>query len=699
MSHIAGRVSFLFLVGIFGITPPRASSQISRPGGVDIGQILVAKHELDFGTVSVGQAAIDVLSIRNPLPLSITCNIQTPSTISSSSLSFSLEADEEKRVNLTFRALQAGTFAQHIRVSCSSSGGGSGGGQRFESTIQTRAISTAGPIGPVDTRQEISDVIWNTWITDQTSPPQEVEQVRAEEIYTIFFDLSPYLYKKPNSLLAGARAGEDLAKALKTAAGNVLELVVYPVVAGDALELSEDAPRAVDVDLKKFRGPPQRPLAPSSALEFAHIAGAARVHGSQNPAIPLRVLAKKAGCASVGLSIWRKKGAGQEPLDYISRTVVVADNAGTAPACAPSESSASAGLVSLLSAGLGRTADAAIHIFPMSTGEDLVLYVSSTEHPSWTSGEPIGKFLSDPSALPLNIGRAHEGDGYKETMDRLTRVLFPPNQSGAKNALESLRKLAEKSPRPVVLARLVDRHGRITVLPMGLIDDGSGQPLGLKIDFLAALPVERPRDPASCISTFNLALPEGLLKESASLPGCKAEAPAEIGLAEWKAFFPYLTYVGTAPETPEGLLLLAHQSNGVLSFLPPDQAKQEVARPSDLLRSYKGGAAALIACNALALDDKVPSWLEGFNKQGMSAAIVSPFTVPVEYGACFAKHLAQQVHSARDSATPVTLLDVHRNAVQAMTKELQTSDDTRGMVPLLQEFVIAGDPAVVFCKP
>jgi hypothetical protein len=34
-----------------------------------------------------------------------------------------------------------------------------------------------------------------------------------------------------------------------------------------------------------------------------------------------------------------------------------------------------------------------------------------------------------------------------------------------------------------------------------------------------------------------------------------------------------------------------------------------------------------------------------------------------------------------------------------MTAELRESDATRGMVPLLQEFVIAGDPAVVFCKP
>lgn len=682
------RILGLLLTGLLGIA---SAPGLSGQDFLDAGQLL-ASRKVDFGETSVGRSVTETLRIANPFDHSLGCMIETPPTITSSLTSFSLGALEEKEIQLTFRASSAGIFAQRVRIRCSIPGPG----EEFEATIETRAIST---LGPATIPIAIPDVFWNTWITDQTSPPREVQDVRVEELYTVFFDLSPYRYEKPSSLVVGVRAGETLAEALKSAPGDLLELVVYPVVAGDALKLSDEAPRSVDVDLNRFRHPPQRPEAPGSALEFARIAGAARVHGSQEPGIPLRILTRSAGCASVGLSIWRKKGSGQEPLDYISRTVAVADAAGTAPQCAPSEPSASAGLASLLSAGIGRTADAAIHIFPMSTGEDLVLYVSSTEHPSWTAGEPIGKFLSDPSALPLNIARAHAGDGYKETMDRLTRVLFPPNQPAAKAALKSLRELAARPSRPRVLARLVGRDGSVTVLPMGLIDDGSGQPLGLKTDFLAALPVEKPRDPASCIHTFNLALPDGLLKESASLPGCKAEAPAEIGLAEWKVFFPYLTDTGAASSEPEGLLLLAHQSNGVLSFLPPDQAKEEVARPSDLLRSYKGGAAALIACNALALDDKVPSWLEGFNKQGMSAAIVSPFTVPVEYGACFAKHLAQQIRSARGSTAPVTLLDVHRKAVEAMTTELRQSDATRGMVPLLQEFVIAGDPAVVFCKP
>ncbi|HEX3125841.1 MAG TPA: hypothetical protein VH394_00780 [Thermoanaerobaculia bacterium] len=651
---------------------------------------MVERKEIDFGDVSLGKSATQTLSFRNPFDGPLDCEIEAPATIKPSVTAFLLEAHEETQVQLTFRASSAGIFTQNVRIRCSVPGF-----EVIESTIETRASST---LGPASIPIAIPDVFWNTWVTDQTSPPREIESLRVDELYTIFFDLSPYRYEKPASLAAGVRAGETLAEALKSAPGDLLEIVVYPVVAGDAVKLSDEAPRTVDVDLNRFRHPPIRPEVPGSALEFARIAGAAKVHGSQDQGIPLRIVTKKTGCASVGLSIWRKTGTGPEPLDYISRTVAVADASGTVPMCAPSEPSASAGLASLLSAGVESTADAAIHIFSMSTKEDLVLYVSSTEHPSWTAGEPIGKLLSDPSALPLNIAQAHEGNGYKETMDRLTRVLFPPNRTAAKNALESLRKLAAKSPRSRVLARLVDRDGSVTVLPLGLIDDGSGQPLGLKIDFVEALPVEKPRDPATCIHTFNLALPEGLLKESASLPGCKAEAPAEIDLAEWKAFFPYLTYAGTASQELEGLLLLAHQSNGVLSFLPPDQAKEEVARPSDLLRSYKGGAAALIACNALALDDKVPSWLEGFNKQGMSAAILSPFTVPVDYGACFAKHLAQQIRTARDSEAPVTLLAVHRRAVEAMTKELQQSDATRRMVPLLQEFVIAGDPGVVVCK-
>jgi hypothetical protein len=676
------------LVGLLGIASAPGLNGQAFPGD-DVGQLLVSRREIDFGETSVGRSVTETLIIGNPFNWSLGCMIETPPTIISSLTSFSIDAHEKKQIQLTFRASSAGIFAQRVRVYCAIPGPG----EEVEATIETRAIST---LGPATIPIAIPDVFWNTWITDQTSPPREVQDVRVNELYTVFFDLSPYLYEKPSSLVAGVRAGESLAEALRSTPGDLLELVVYSVVAGDAVKLLDEAPRSVDVDLNRFRHPPIRPEAPGSALEFARIAGAARVHGSLEPGIPLRIATRKAGCASVGLSIWRRKGAGQEPLDYISRTVAVADAAGTVPACPPVERSASAGLASLLSGGLERRADAAIHIFPMSTKEDLVLYVSPAEHPSWTAGEPIRTFLSDPSALALNIARAHEGDGYKETIDRLTRVLFPPNQPAAKTALESLRKLTAKSSRPRVLARLVDRAGSVTVLPLGLIDDGSGQPLGLKIDFVAALPVEKPRDPADCIRTFNLALPAGLLKES--LPGCKAEAPAEIDLAEWKAFFPYLTYVGDMPQEPEGLLLLAHQSNGNLSFLSPDQARQEVARPSDLLRSYKGGAAALIACNALALDDKVPSWLEGFNKRGMSAAILSPFTIPVDYGACFAKHLAQQVRAARDSATPVTLLDVHQRAVAAMTEELRQSDATRGMVPLLQEFVIAGDPGVVVCK-
>lgn len=548
---------------------------------------------------------------------------------------------------------------------------------------------------PPDVHQPFADAYWNTWVTDQTSPPQEVSRLETGELYTVFFDLSPYRYEEAESLVEGTLAGPEMRKALSTASGDFLQLVVYPVVAGEEVVLSEDAPQFVEVDLRKFREPPQQVEPPESALEFARIAGAARVRNSQSPGIPLRILTRRAGCASLGLSIWRKKGAGQEPLDYISRTLAVADTAGTAPACATSKPSTTAGLASLLSAGVERTADASLHIFPMSSGEDLVLYVAPNEHHFWTTGERMATLLEDPAALPRNLFRAHQGEGYKKTIERLTDALFPADHSPAMAALTSLRRLAEKD-HPVVLARLVKPNGKLTMLPLGLIDDGVGQPLGREIEFVQALPREEPVS-SECVSNIALAMPSELL--DFSIPQCRAPKPSTIDFATWDKFVPYLKE-RTKPTKPEGLLLLAHQAGGSISFSPPDLKEEDFARPNNLYRSYTpGSVAVMVVCNAASPEDgEAPDWLARLNEQGVSASIASPFTIPANYGACFARHLADQIQAARKSPAPITILELHRRVVAKMTKDLEASHLTRPMTPLLQEFLVAGDPNVRICN-
>lgn len=653
---------------------------------------LLGTTQVDFGAVKVGEPSIQDLSLKNVWSHKITCEINTPGTIAASVGSIEIPAGQEKSISLTFRAMQAGVFADSVQFRCimdrllASE-------EPFTVSVATRAVSSA---GPVDSRQEIPDVYWNTWITDQTTPPREVTGIEEKKRYTVFFDLSPYLYKRPSSLVAGVRAGRLLAEALKATPGDSLELLVYPVVAGNALELSKKAPESVEVDLKRFREPAQRTEVPSSAVEFARFAGAATVRGLQIPGIPIDILTKKAGCASVGLSIWRQTDNGQEPLDYISRGVAVADAAGRVPDCPSVESATLAGLPVLLSSGIERRADAAIHVFQMSSDDDLVLYVTPSEHHFWTAGERMETLLKGSSALPRNLYRAHQGEGYAKTMERLTTALFPLDQSEAEAALRSIRGLTALKQRPVVFARLVKPNGKLTILPLGLIDDGAGHPLGEKIDFVEALPREEPGS-SECVSTVTLAMPPELL--DLCISQCRAPKPSAIDYATWEKFFPYLKDM-TRPTKPEGLLLLAHQAGGSISFTPPDMKDENFARPNNFYRTYSAGSvAAMVVCNAASPEDgESPDWLAKLNEQGISASIASPFTIPANYGACFTMHLAEQIQIARKSLAPITVLELHRRVVAKMAEDLEASPLTRSMVPLLQEFLVTGDPGVRICN-
>jgi hypothetical protein len=217
-------------------------------------------------------------------------------------------------------------------------------------------------------------------------------------------------------------------------------------------------------------------------------------------------------------------------------------------------------------------------------------------------------------------------------------------------------------------------------------------------DIIEPLPKEPPSGPPACLSDWTFVLPADLTPA----PVCKAPATTPA-VENWTQFE---TFLNASHQSTEGLVLLAHHATGSISF---DKTSTKYARPSDLTSSFKPGSVAMvIACNAGALatsnqyqyGNRVEaSWLWKFNKAGMDAEIVSAFDVQADFGACLARHIANQVTLARQNATDLSLLQLFKLASDKVREDYLASESPvfRRQADAVYEFILAGDGSLRMC--
>jgi outer membrane protein OmpA-like peptidoglycan-associated protein len=560
---------------------------------------------------------------------------------------------------------------------------------------------------------------WSPWIADMyTKDATSNTLLTNGKPYIVHFDLAAYSYSVSGQEI---EIDPQLQKVLTKFAPNVpVTLRVLPVITGRSVKLLSGwpLPNTVLIDVDKLRNPPQARYSNEPLARFAKRSAAA--------SISIHLDAVQTGCSTVSVSIWNEMA--NRPVDNVGIRLAVADSEGKAPVCySGSETPVVYGhLSSLFDQEPGHRVDAALHIFGIDNEDFAVFKTRDKDFLVWKLRQPILGCIDNPAALPRSVISANGKRSYADLYLEFTKDIFasedPKGNASALAALDQIRSIANKKENPAFFGRLVDSNGRPFILPLGLIalDNTGKSALGSKCQIVQPLPEEQPVRKAKCIDTWRLVLPvlitDGKSSTNTPMPSVSSIVPDLSSdriktLENWPEFDLYMNSVLAAgplpapvsstytPEVPEGLLLLAHQDNEIISFLPGGTPPH--AQASDLHRSYASGSIAILFVCGTGLFDYGHgnpdiSWIDQLNRKGVSTIIVSPFSIPLDDGTALARRLADEINRL-DPKKGVTSLSELWSAAFAenASKTRPVADDAD--LGIVSEFVTAGDSDVKFC--
>jgi len=580
---------------------------------------------------------------------------------------------------------------------------------------------------PPVSQDSASTLPWASWnsITQSKDDGSVVEApLEIGQKYDVRFDLTlGAIGTKINSTVDPN--AKDILRRLK---GKHPTLFAVPVLSGDELKLlTGTPPLAFPLDPQRLESGEPRKNGESDLDYLRRISAAT---------ITIPVHAVNAGCAFLGLSLWTATDDNlrpNTPFDFILRRVPVGDG--------PSR----CGEVGLLQSGLpasfinraGVTVDASLHIFQLPTGApqgqpqrySQAVYVDLSGKPlTWRLAADLASYVAEPKTyLSRQLHWALQLNDYRPMRAELTKIIFPSTDDAAVRALNSMKALAARADsRPVtVYASLVGDDGWPQVFPIGLVNGDDEKALGSRITFVEPLKQENTAD-ARCVSRWTFFLPPKLLpdngfacsvndaellKETVPSHTGAAEANADVGqdlsTIMWNRLMIYFgvekqaqnaaANKGVDGDSPEGLLLLAHQGNGVLSFNPdgePGIKSLDVHHP----KYQAGSMGVLVACEGSSSGAASADldWLTTFNKLNMDVILVSPFSLPIGVGGCFARRWRAALEEARKNPTPVTIAEIYRSVLKQMAAELTEADDQE-VLNAAYQFVLTGNAQLPVC--
>jgi hypothetical protein len=138
-------------------------------------------------------------------------------------------------------------------------------------------------------------------------------------------------------------------------------------------------------------------------------------------------------------------------------------------------------------------------------------------------------------------------------------------------------------------------------------------------------------------------------------------------------------------------LLAHHDGYGVFY-------KNEVDRllVGEFKRQYPPGSVGLLAsCETGSPKDDM-KLLRTLNRNGMDAMVVSPFKVPVKYGARLAMEFATLVRVSRQNRLAPTVAELFSKASTNAAKYFREHGDGK-MQDMVLEFILVGDPYLRLC--
>jgi hypothetical protein len=587
--------------------------------------------------------------------------------------------------------------------------------RRVNTEDARKGVTPTSPL-PTEPPQDRTVAYWNSWI-EHRDKLQEGPEIALEpgQVYIFTLDLSAFEYQQPG--VFSGNPDPALLKELQRVQSDRMRIWVRPVLGGRGLDIYDKRQldfQEMEINLNLLRHPPHTRGGGEPFPSFAARAHAGRYH----LAIKTR---EEGGCGVIALSIWND--VLNRPLDHLLHTVTVKGPNRQQPACGPSGSkrkSLRAGLLSLLYLKPDGKADAALHLFKLTQEESAAIYVSDTgENYAWTFKGDLAAFVHSAGFIAaFDDGRR---SNYEAAAEDLTNVFFSAqgklNEGQANGARQALERLAigDRPSKPTLFVRLVDEEGKNLFFPFGLLKIGSSL-VGEHVTLLAPLPHETYFQPNRCLSRWTFVLPQTLAELGRTRYGGEYDKHVETltkqnkwPLARTIKDFHCFLHGGKCSNASldaqglqgEGVVVLGHHDQGQIWF---DKRRDYVDYRLINRPFPEGSVAVLAACNTGTLQqapDRL-AFLRELNNQGIDAAIVSPFELPMELGIAFVKHFdttllhAYERMEHQPDEAPPNLAELFSQAVEAVQKD-PAFKGLKG--DLRYELLVAGNSGLRLCPP
>jgi branched-chain amino acid transport system substrate-binding protein len=606
---------------------------------------------------------------------------------------------------------------------------------------EPRARDTTTPLSRPAARA-LQGVFWNTYFTREGEPDAR-PRAGSTASYTLVLDLSAYNYRQITDTNAvGAAVDPRVRRHLDTAPQEPVELKIRPVMVTPEFILDDAPVKPLPVE----RGKLVRHRDGTATRVEEHLIRSFREGDLKVGEFSAKVAAGRvafqvklaenavAGCAVIAFTIW---DIHDNPLDHLLRTVAIDGSKRTDCAQEGLGTEALKGgfatfLSPVFSIGPGDATQpihAALHVFetmaPGNKKKSIAILVDKSrgaaqppgranDEPgvySWRMAHWLSDYIGNDLPFQLNAGWDAADNGrpqpYARAANELATFIFgaeladKPKAEAAKTAL---RRIADATSAPVVLARLIGSENRKLYMPLGLIAAaGNSEGLSKPITIVQPLAVER-YGQQRCIQAWSVAMSSNTTELDPKLKP-DLETLAAGGKDNGEEWYPtqdalrqYLA-MGTEPPMAtapgQGLVLLAHHDNVGMYF--NDRPGRISA--NGFQRRYPFGSVALLASCTTGNPTSDMAILDRLNEHGIDAAIVSPFKVRLKYAARLAYEFTQIVRSSRRERLTPTLADVFAQAGAKTTEYFMEQRPTDTPLDPRLEFVLVGNPYLRLCAP
>jgi hypothetical protein len=570
------------------------------------------------------------------------------------------------------------------------------------STTDFKPLPTASAYSIIGSTASIDGIFWLSWFDD--AQKQMLPSVFPNSIVDLVVTLSTE-ESRGSSVKASPQLMEAIRKdvAAKIPTHKVI-VRSYILGTGNSVEFADKSAteQTVTLDLSK--------LAARGGNSEADVLATIR--------LPLRIKNGVQPCFQIAVTFW--DNVDYQPLDHL---VVTAPTSIDGKICSKGLQGGFGNMTASLVGNGQENADGAFHIFEYMNSEgDLntrFTFFSRGKYEksggkdglySWTVNSSFSLYASsaDFYAAIKNARGLQIPKKYSGVAEELKKKMFAADEDDeakrAEAAFASLEKFGSENKINKISIRYVNKDGKSIYIPFGLLN--SHPRVFNKFTVSYALPTVRATN-GQCLDNWAIAYPkvlsghESYLRWDKNMDFPVGKSVLLDNMNSLKCYFKDESAIDcpntikTSSEKPEALVLLAHQSKGLIWYSADEPKMNRIPLDTEPRKFAPGSVAFLSACSVADSSDNADVLLNRLNKFGMDAIVASPFPVDEEFGVLLSRSLIKAAAESYKPGSTQSVYGLFLRAIEIMKSDISYTDYFEEMS---NEFVILGKQQLETCN-